>query len=474
VEATLAATIGTAAAHAALNVNGLVTSGEARSISRAYGRILTELRVPPAELRRKIDYHRERERLLAHEASAQRFLAEVSGRLARSLDVDTTGRSVVRLAVPRLVDAALLWVAPRREEEKARVWFAAADEDREREATAALEADLPAIPAHACVARALESGRAVVTPSEPHAAWPAAVHAAARCSGDATFPLVAGGKPLGALTLFLSETSRFRIPEDVVLAEELAHRSATALVNAALFRSAEEAVRARDEFLAIASHELKTPLTPLWTSIQMLQRVAARGQLAKLPEKRLEDALRGADGQIRRLVELVDDLLDVSRISARRLRLNREPTHLPTVVREVLERHRHELAQARCSVSMTSAGDARGSWDRLRIEQVFTNLLTNAMKYAPGPIEVSIGAEDGTARLVVRDHGPGIAEQDQERIFLPFERAVSYLHASGFGLGLYIVRQIVHAHGGVVRLDSAPGRGTTFAVELPVSPPASA
>ncbi len=474
VEATLAASIGTAAAHAALKRNDIVTPSEARAISRAYGRILTALKVPPAELRRKIDYHRERERLLAHEASAQRFLADVSVHLAGSLDIDTTGRAVVHLAVPRLVDAALLWVAPRSEQEKARVWFAAKDTERESRVRPALEAALPAIPVHACIARALESGRAVVNASETAGAWAPMLHEAAAFSGDATFPLVAGGKTLGTLTLFLSDTSRFQVPEDVALAEELAHRSAIALVNATLFHSAEDAVRARDEFLAVASHELKTPLTPLWVSIQTLLRLAARGQLAKLPEERLDRALRGADGQIRRLVGLVDDLLDISRITTRRLKLKLEPMPLVTVVRDVVARHRNELAQAGCTVAITAEGDANGRWDRLRIEQVFTNLLTNAMKYAPGTIEISVASEGGTARIVVHDHGPGIAPQDQERIFLPFERAVSYLNASGFGLGLFIVRQIVDAHGGAVRLDSAPERGSTFVIELPLQTPASA
>jgi signal transduction histidine kinase len=337
-----------------------------------------------------------------------------------------------------------------------------------------LEAALPAIPTHACVARALETGRAVVNVSEPATAWPAGLCEATATSGDATFPLVAGGKTLGALTLFLSDSSRFQVPEDVALAEELAHRSAMALVNATLFHSAEDAVRARDEFLAVASHELKTPLTPLWVSIQTLQRLASRGQLAKLPEQRLGDALRGADGQIRRLVGLVDDLLDISRITSRRLKLKLEPVPLAATVREVVERHRSELAQSGCAVAWGAMDEAIGRWDRIRIEQVLTNLLTNAMKYAPGPIDIAIASDGAVARLSVRDHGAGIAQEDQDRIFLPFERAVSYLNATGFGLGLYIVRQIVDAHGGAVRLTSAPGAGTTFVIELPLAAPAAA
>ncbi len=472
VETALASFMGTAAAHATLRHQGLATPTEARAISNAYAEILAALKVSPTELQRKIDYHRERERLLAHDAEAQRFLSTVSEQLAASLELETTGRTVVRLPVPRFVDAALLCLA--QAEGGPRVWYANVDAERESKTLQALQTSLPAILSHAGVSRAMDSGHPVVKLSEKSEAWPAALLDATTFSGEATFPLVAGARALGTLTLFVSDRSRLQLPQDLTLLEELAHRSAIALENAALFRSAEEAVRARDEFLAVASHELKTPLTPLRLSIQSLQRLAARGEMAKLPERRLDDALRGAETQIRRLVGLVDDLLDVSRITTRRLRLNLEPMDLGVVVQEVIDRHRSELAQAGCSLSTTIAPEVLGRWDRLRIEQVFTNLLTNAMKYAPGPMEVAVEADGVIARLVVCDHGPGIAPEDQQRIFLPFERAVSYLKASGFGLGLYIVRQIVNAHGGVVHLDSAPGRGSTFVVELPRQPPASA
>jgi signal transduction histidine kinase/Na+/proline symporter len=473
VETTLASFIGTAGAHATLQRERLATPVEARAISTAYAEILAALKVPPAELQRKIDYHRERERMLAHEATAQRLLSTVSGKLAASLDVETTGDTVVHLLVPQLADAALLWIA-QGDDEEPRVWFADADPDRERTVRPGLKESLPAIRSHACVARAMETGRPVATPREPRGTWPAHLFQGTSFSGDATFPLVLGEKILGTLTLFLSDRSRFRTAEDLALGEELAHRSVMALENAALFRSADEAVRARDEFLAVASHELKTPLTPLWLNIQALQRLVARDELDKIPKNRLDDALRGAEGQIQRLVGLVDDLLDVSRITTRRLRLNLEITDLGAVVRNVLDRHQSELAQAGCDLSLAISPDVIGFWDRTRIEQVFTNLLTNAMKYAPGPIEIRVESDAATARLVVSDQGPGIAPEDRERIFLAFERAVSYLKASGFGLGLYIVRQIVDAHGGVVRLDSAPGRGSTFVVELPRNAPASA
>lgn len=474
VETTLASSIGTAAAHAELRNHGITTEAEERAISAAYGQILAALKVPPAELQRKIDYHRERERLLAHEAATHRFLADVSAELAASLDVEATGRTVVRLAVPRFAEVALLWVAPAADEPRPRAWLAASGVERERQAQAAAEAAAPGLGNQASVLRALETGRTVVSRAGPAAAWPEGLRQSLPRGGEITFPLGAGGRTLGALVLFLSEPDQLQSADDLALAEELARRSAVALVNAALFRSAEEAVKARDEFLAVASHELKTPLTPLRLSIQAVQRLVSRGELLGDQGAHLGSALQRADGQIRRLVRLVDYLLDVSRITTRRLRLQLEPTDLSAAVQEVLERHRSELQQAGCTVSVAAASGAVGRWDRLRIEQVVTNLLTNAMKYAPGPIDVAVDAEGDVTRLVVRDRGPGIAREDQERIFLPFERAVSYLRASGFGLGLFIVRQIVDAHGGTVRLASAPGEGSTFTVELPRQPPASA
>lgn len=474
VETALASAIGTAAAHAALKRESLVTPTEALAISRAYGEILAGMKVSPAELQKKIDYHRERERLLGREASAQRFLAEVSGQLASSLDLETTARTVVHLPVPQLVDAALLWVSDQ-EGQPPGVWFAHIDPERERRAISALELEAPRLAGVGGVARALASRRPVSAGTDTAQAWPAAVREAISLTGEVTLPLTTRRRTLGTLTLFLTDTSRLRLPEDLTLTEELAHRAAVALENASLYQAAEGAVRARDEFLAVASHELKTPLTPLRITIQTILRAVARGDLGRLSQERLLQLFGGTDAQIRRLVELVDDLLDVSRVSTGRLHLTLETMDLAAAARDVAERHRPELVLAGCDLLFALQTGVTGHWDHLRIEQIVANLLTNAMKYAPGaPVELAVEGDLARARLSVRDHGPGIACEDQERIFLPFERAVSYLKASGFGLGLYIVRHVAEAHGGSVRLASRPGEGCTFTVELPREPPPSA
>jgi signal transduction histidine kinase/Na+/proline symporter len=464
-ETALGASIGAAAAHAAVAEAHLLSPEEARAVSAAYADILASLRVSPTELQRKIDYHRERERLLAREAAVERFLAEVSAQLAASLDIDATARTVVHLPVPQLASAALLWV--RREGLPARAWLAHGDAEVERTAAPVLAEVAPALASAPLVARAVESRRPVTGNGASANAWPAPLAEVARAPESVTVPLVTGRRTLGTLTLFLGPDSGLRVPADLGVAEELAHRSAIALENAALFSDAQQAIRARDEFLAIASHELKTPLTPLRITVQALKRATSRDDGRITPERR-EELFRAADRQIGRIASLVDDLLDATRIGTSRLRLDRRPLDLADVARAVADRHAEELAQAGSQLRLHLAPGATGEWDRGRLEQVVTNLLTNAMKYAPGSlVELRVEAEERSARLCVRDHGPGIAPEDQERIFRPFERAMSYLHVSGFGLGLYIVREIVGAHGGSVRLVSAPGKGSTFVVELP-------
>lgn len=465
VETTLAAAIGSAGAHAALRRNPLVLPEESRAISAAYAEILTSLQVSPAELERKREYHRERERILLHEAEAQRLLAEISGQLGASLALEDVARAAVRLPVPQLAQAAVLWLAPAGGR-PGRAWVAHPDPEREGAAREAAERAAGHLEEVTSVSRALATGRPVLRAEAPDPGWPEPLRAAVGRVRELTIPLLAGRKPLGALTLLGAPRSEGG--DDIALAEEVARRLAIALENARLYERAEEAVRARDEFLAVASHELKTPLTPLRIRIHALERLVARDELTSVPREKLVQLLCGAEEQVLRVVGLVDDLLDATRISARRLKLRPEPMDVVASVRAVVERHATELAEARCAVHVDAPGEVRGVWDRLRVEQVITNLVLNAAKYAPGTrVDVRVRSEGARAYIAVHDGGAGISPEDQERIFLPFERAARYLEVSGFGLGLFIVRQIVEAHGGRVTLESAPGQGTTFTIELP-------
>jgi PAS domain S-box-containing protein len=227
---------------------------------------------------------------------------------------------------------------------------------------------------------------------------------------------------------------------------------------------AREAVRLRDEFLSIASHELKTPLTAMQLHLQSL-RDKIQVLDAKLAAK-LERAIRSGT----RLADLIETLLDVSRIATGRFELNPEKFDLSATVVEVLERLRGAAVQAGCELATRIEPGLVGGWDRLRLEQVVTNLLANSFKYGAGSrVEVSLRRDGAQAELIVTDAGPGIAEKDLPRIFERFERAVSMRNYGGMGLGLYVTRQIVNAHGGTVDAGNRPEGGAVFTVRLPLA-----
>jgi len=235
-----------------------------------------------------------------------------------------------------------------------------------------------------------------------------------------------------------------------------------------LYREAQEAILARDEFLSIASHELKTPLTGLQLQLQMLLRTAHKGGLSKITVERLLSKLELADQQTERLARLINDLLDVARIRKGQIDMRLEEIDLVEVVRDVVARSEEQIALSGCELQLQAEHPVVACWDRSRLEQVITNLLSNALKYGPGkPVEIRITADATTALLVVVDQGIGIAPDHLERIFVRFERAVSADHYGGLGLGLYIVRQIVEAMGGTIRVASELGAGATFTVALP-------
>jgi PAS domain S-box-containing protein len=281
-------------------------------------------------------------------------------------------------------------------------------------------------------------------------------------------PLKQRRQVFGHITLMRDAGGAPYSEEDEALLEDLAHRAAQAIENARLYGDAQAAVAARDEFLSIASHELRTPLTALRLALENMRRVSSREALLKLSPEYVERVLATAERQGQRLEKLVAALLDVSRIHMGRLELELEEVDLAQAVQEATAQVEDEAAQSGSPV--TVRGDpVRGWWDRLRISQVATNLLSNAVKYGAGkPVEVTFGERDGRAWLVVRDQGIGIDPAEHRHIFERFERAVSSRNYGGLGLGLYIVKRIVEAHGGLVRVESAPGAGAAFSVELPL------
>ncbi|WP_281333146.1 sensor histidine kinase [Polyangium sp. 6x1] len=239
---------------------------------------------------------------------------------------------------------------------------------------------------------------------------------------------------------------------------------------ARLYQEAQDAIRLRDEFLSIASHELKTPLTPIGLQVSQILR-ALRKDPASIPPEKLLPRLEIVRRQVERLGALVTDLLDISSITAGRLRVELTEVDLSAVARDVALRLGYEAARAGCRIDVRAQAPLPGRWDRARLDQIVTNLLANAIKYGAGkPIDLVVEGDETTARLVVRDRGIGIAPEHQARIFDRFERAVSNQHYGGFGLGLWIVKHILDALGGTIRVASEPGSGATFTVELPRRP----
>jgi PAS domain S-box-containing protein len=233
---------------------------------------------------------------------------------------------------------------------------------------------------------------------------------------------------------------------------------------------AEEAVRLRDEFLSIASHELKTPLTALMIQLHML-REAGGGALDPKTAKKIERAARSTD-QLNRLIEA---LLDVSRLATGRLTLDRRRLDLSESLHQLVDTLQASAAKAGSHLTFESDGPVVGCWDQMRVQQVVTNLVSNALKYGAGkPIVVSLVQQGGEAVIQVRDHGPGIRDDDMPRIFDRFERAGSSRHYGGLGLGLYISRQIATAHGGSISAQNdADDGGARFTVRLPLELPTS-
>ncbi len=230
----------------------------------------------------------------------------------------------------------------------------------------------------------------------------------------------------------------------------------------ALIETTQRALELRDDFLVIVTHELRSPLTNISLQLQQVARLVGRDDAGP----RVACAARDALAEVSRLSTLITTLLDAQQ-SAGQIVLARGPVDLAEIVNHVVAGLRRRAEVVGSSLT-TGVPSVRGNWDRLRLEQVFTNLLVNALKYGRGqPIEVSGVFDDDHVEVAVCDHGIGIAANDAARIFEKFERAVPAAYG-GLGLGLYITRELVEAHGGTISFDSQPGTGTTFRVRLPL------
>ncbi len=403
------------------------------------------------------------------------FLAAASERLMSSLDYTTTLSAVAAIAVPTLAD----WCA-----------VDIVREDGDIEELALSHVDPSRIYTLRELSRLLKLDpkwalREVVKRGRPLMITHADGEDLSRHASDArarellsevgfasalVVPLVARGRTLGALTFVSGSSQGGYDALDLAMAIDLSQRAAMAIDNADLYQRSQEAIRMREEFLSIASHELRTPLTPLLMQIQSLSRHLERSRNEPIDRERLQRSLDRAERQVDRLRALVETLLDVSRLATRGLELRLEDVDLSEMLREVASSFAEQSARVDSPLTLSADDNVCGRWDRLRIEQVLTNLVANAIKYGAGkPISVALEAAPGVARITVSDQGIGIPKNKLEKIFNRFERAVPTDNYGGLGLGLYVARQIVEAHGGTIAVTSEIGKGSSFVLELPLT-----
>lgn len=288
-------------------------------------------------------------------------------------------------------------------------------------------------------------------------------------------------KPIGAIGNYWAKP-REPSQREIELLQSLADSASIAISNIQLLENLQRALEQekmahlevdrqlslRDEFISIASHELKTPLTPVLIHVQVLQKLLSASPLAPPRPEKLVQSVASIEKQLRRFAQLVENLLDVSRIRLGKLQIRFEEG---VDLGEIIEKTVSQFQGISASVIDTELeGDLRGQWDRMRVEQVVTNLVSNAIRYGQGQ-RILVGArrEGENVELFCRDHGVGIPREAQERIFQRFERASKIESYGGLGLGLFIVRQIVAQHGGSIWVESEPGKGSTFRVRLPLS-----
>ncbi|HEY0092937.1 MAG TPA: ATP-binding protein, partial [Archangium sp.] len=413
---------------------------------------------------------------------AQAFLAEAGEVLTGSLEYEKTLQEVVRLAVRGMAD----WCSVAVQGPEGLAVRAAAHVDPTRESTVrGLLRVLPVAETKLTrgICQVVRTGQSELCSDTLEAAW---VRTALGIDTPERFlslgarsymcvPLKARGTTFGAITFVAVTPGRSYGPVDLGLAEELVRRAGLAVDNARLFRKAQEALKARDEFLSMASHDLRSPLTSLRLQLQAVRRgLQPDSDATRSPEK-LIARVESMERQTDRMLHMMDALMDITQMTAGRLELKCRKLDLVELVRGSVATLEEELRQSGLQVRVHADGPIEGMWDRLRLEQVVDNLLSNAVKYGKGqPVDMTVSTDGTTAKLEVQDQGVGVAPEDQERLFDRFERVKLDRGVSGYGVGLWIVRRVVEAHGGSISVESRLGEGASFTVLLPTRGPAPA
>jgi PAS domain S-box-containing protein len=401
-----------------------------------------------------------------HIAESQLALADASSILSESIDFNVTLKNITRAIVPHIGDCCFIHVT---------------DKDgalKISEFNSGSQKCPSSFEPTPVVLEAFHTGKTRVIDLRSDRSC--AISGYAELASYLICPLRHMNRTLGTITVGSFKKDYHFAPRDVSLVEEFVRRAAIALENSRLYHEAQEAILSRDEFLSIASHELKTPLTSLSLQLQILNRDILRSQkervsdlkpgMLAIPERTLK-IISSSEIQSNKLAALLDELLDLTRIRLGKLQLAKENVDLSAVVNGVVDRFRAEMNQKRIAFDLNIENSVAGYWDPMRIEQVISNLISNAVKYGNGTaISFEVKRVDKVARLIATDHGMGIAHEMLDKIFERFERAgVSGRKISGLGLGLYICRQIIEAHGGSIRVQSELGKGSSFTVDLPIA-----
>jgi signal transduction histidine kinase len=404
------------------------------------------------------------------ETAARRaaFLDSVSRLLLHSLDPREIARRVVDLVVPRFADFAMLWAQDLRGALEPMASTHADPTLRDLvDETARAAAAGPRPPGLSYVVGQGQSLLvADVSPFVLERIDPAqsARYARLGVRSAMAIPLTVAGKTFGVMSLFA--TDRHYRNEDLALAEDVAERAAAALENGRLYEVARQAIEARDEFLVLAAHELRTPLTSLQLAADEALRRERPGSTAS-ERARSETIAR----QVRRLGALVEHMLDASRIRVEGIALSLESCDLRSIVQDRAMAAAERARRRGGAITVVGESPIVGCWDRGRLAQVVDEGLDNAIKFGGGkPIAVTVERDGPSATLTIHDRGAGVPPDRLPHIFSPFERAVSRKHFGGLGLGLYIAKAIVDAHGGSIEVHSRLGHGATLIVRLPAHP----
>ncbi len=408
---------------------------------------------------------------------AQQFLAEASTRLASSLDYQVTLESIAQLAVPRLADLCVIYAL----EEDGSIRRLALEhvDAAQREWASKVPDEFIRDPnAKVGVPQVLRTGAAVLDRFILLTQLELDVYSAGRLrdfirslrlQSWICVPLAVHGRTFGAISFLSTTAGHYYDEADLAVSQEFALRAALALDNARLYQEAQLAIQTRDQFLSLASHELKTPLTALLGYSELLEQRFANDTLLDEQDRR---ALQSIFKQGERLNKLVSALLDISRIETGKLSIERSPVELGRLVARIVEEVEPTLRQHTIQLNRP-ARPVVISGDELRLEQVLLNLIQNAIKYSPhgGAVCVKVERRAEVGIISVTDEGIGIPARELSQLFGRFYRArnAMNLHISGMGLGLFIIREIIHLHGGEVSVESQEGRGSTFTISLPLA-----